>query len=125
MEEITCANLLSQEAKRDPIAFSRGLHEQGSLIYLESILDLGGGWIITAYDAASALLKDLRLTKDPLKISEASSSEQLPTLSKMLSMRQDMLVTHPPDHTHLRHLVSKAFTPRTVEQLRSHIQQIA
>jgi pimeloyl-[acyl-carrier protein] synthase len=35
-----------------------------------------------------------------------------------------MLFRDPPDHTRLRTLVSKAFTPRVIEGLRPHIQQI-
>jgi cytochrome P450 len=35
-----------------------------------------------------------------------------------------MLFLNPPDHTRLRGLVSKAFTPRTVERMRPHIGQI-
>jgi cytochrome P450 len=35
-----------------------------------------------------------------------------------------MLGTDPPDHTRLRGLVSKAFTPRMIEQLRPRIQDI-
>lgn len=35
-----------------------------------------------------------------------------------------MLNVDPPDHTRLRRLVSKAFTPRTIEQLRPRIQEI-
>src|SRR5262249_32370105 len=36
-----------------------------------------------------------------------------------------MLRRDPPDHTRLRRLVSKVFTPRMVEQLRSRVQAIA
>lgn len=35
-----------------------------------------------------------------------------------------MLFTDPPTHTRLRSLVSKAFTPRTVERLRPHIEEL-
>jgi hypothetical protein len=38
--------------------------------------------------------------------------------------RSSMLRMDPPDHTRLRSLVSKAFTPRTVETLRPRIEQI-
>jgi cytochrome P450 len=36
----------------------------------------------------------------------------------------DMLFQNPPDHTRLRGLVQKAFTPRRIELLRTQIQQI-
>jgi cytochrome P450 len=35
-----------------------------------------------------------------------------------------MLSTEPPEHTRLRRLVSKAFTPRSIEELRPRIQEI-
>jgi cytochrome P450 len=35
-----------------------------------------------------------------------------------------LLFLDPPDHTRLRRLVSKAFTPRRIEQLREHIEEI-
>src|SRR3989449_4211066 len=35
-----------------------------------------------------------------------------------------MLFRAPPDHTRLRALVSKAFTPRVIERMREHIQDI-
>ena len=35
-----------------------------------------------------------------------------------------MLMMDPPDHTRLRKLVSKAFTPRTVERLRPHVADL-
>ncbi|MFJ8826135.1 cytochrome P450 [Streptomyces sp. NPDC102467] len=36
-----------------------------------------------------------------------------------------MLDLEPPDHTRIRRLVSKAFTPRTVEQLRPYVEKLA
>ena len=35
-----------------------------------------------------------------------------------------LLFMDPPDHTRLRRLVSRAFTPRTVEQLRPHVAEL-
>jgi cytochrome P450 len=40
------------------------------------------------------------------------------------SLSPSMLRTDPPDHTRLRGLVSKAFTPRTIETLRPRIEAI-
>jgi len=40
-------------------------------------------------------------------------------------MAEHMLNTDPPDHTRLRRLVAKAFTPRSVAALVPRIEQIA
>lgn len=36
-----------------------------------------------------------------------------------------MLDLEPPDHTRIRRLVSKAFTPRTVERLKPYVARLA
>ena len=36
----------------------------------------------------------------------------------------NLLFLDPPDHTRLRRLVSKAFTPRSIEQLRPHVHEL-
>lgn len=36
-----------------------------------------------------------------------------------------MLDLEPPDHTRIRRLVSKAFTPRTVERLKPYVEELA
>jgi cytochrome P450 len=78
-----------------------------------------GFWVLTRYDDVVAALRDPRLTKEPIAAYVAARTG-LPQPSMGLSM----LDRDPPDHTRLRGLVSKAFTPRVVEALRPHIQQI-
>jgi len=130
MGQITFTDLLSQETKRDPIAFSARLREQGPLIHLTSPFGMGESWIVTTYDDAIAILKDPRFTKDIQKVSPPQDGQdtaggRASIIHRFLTWRRDMLTVDPPDHSRLRGLVSKAFTPRMIEQLRPRIQQIA
>ncbi|GCF08493.1 cytochrome P450 family protein [Dictyobacter arantiisoli] len=130
MGQITFADLLAQETKHDPIAFYTRLREQGPLIPFNSPLAPGVSWIVTTYDDGIALLKDPRFIKDIQKVSSPSEGqntvdEGASVLPRFITWRRDMLTVDPPDHTRLRGLVSKAFTPRMIEQLRPRIQQIA
>jgi cytochrome P450 len=126
MEQITFADLLSQEAKRDPIEFATRLRAQGPLINLKTPLSMGDSWIMTNYDDIVWMLKDPRFIKNIQKISNPEDVEgSTPYIQQFLTWRRDMLTVDPPDHTHLRNLASKAFTPRMIEQLRPRIQQIA
>jgi len=124
MRQITLIDLLSQETKLDPISFYARLREQGSLIRLTNFPGTGDGWVVTAYDDALAVLKDPRFIKDRQKVSPPEDEQSSSQVNRLFSLRRDMLITDPPDHTRLRHLVSKAFTPRVIEQLRPRIQQI-
>ena len=130
MEKISFTDLLSKETKRDPLAFAARLREQGPL--LPFVAPLGAGaWMTTTHEDAIAVLKDPRFVKDSLKFGlpeqgQASTDERDDTYFKrLLAFRRDMLSVDPPDHTRLRGLVSKAFTPRMIERLRPRIQQIA
>jgi cytochrome P450 len=78
-----------------------------------------GFWVLTRYDDVVAALRDPRLAKEAIAgFVAARFGAPVP------AMGQSMLDRDPPDHTRLRGLVSKAFTPRVVEGLRPHIQQI-
>src|SRR5581483_87785 len=130
MQQITFLDFLSQETKRDPVAFAARLQEQGPLIQLPALPGIGGAWLVTTYDDAIAVLKDPRFIKDVQKLSLPESGQEAPgesasMIHRFLTFRRDMLTVDPPDHTRLRNLVSKAFTPRMIEQLRPRIQQIA
>ncbi|MFG2126207.1 cytochrome P450 [Streptomyces sp. NPDC048751] len=73
-------------------------------------------WLVVGHEEARAALADPRLSKDGSRIGVVFLDEQL--IGKYL------LVADPPQHTRLRALVSRAFTPRRVEELRPRIQRI-
>ena len=81
-------------------------------------------WWVTRYDDAEAvLLDDERFVRDPRL---AVPPEQRPELPEFFSfIDSNMLNRDGDDHRRLRRLVSKAFTPRMIEQLRPRIQEIA
>jgi cytochrome P450 len=73
-------------------------------------------WLITRYDDAFMVLKDERFVKDWLP-----HTRWIHKISGGLT--RHMLNQDGPDHTRLRTLVHKAFTPALVERLRSRIQR--
>jgi hypothetical protein len=80
-----------------------------------------GFYILTRYDDVAMLLRDPRFGKrgyDALLAARFASEQNTPGLAT------SMLFRDPPDHTRLRSLVSKAFTPRTIETLRPRIEAI-
>ncbi len=78
---------------------------------------VAGFWVLTRYDDIVAVLRDdSRFGKGAIGAQMAAREGDTAGLS--------MLVMDPPDHTRLRGLVNKAFTPRVVETLRPRIQQI-
>jgi cytochrome P450 len=74
-------------------------------------------------DVASAI-KDPRFAKDPWKtLTREEQKRKLPWTPWFLKpLTQSMLSKDQADHTRLRGLVHKAFTPRAIEQLRAGIE---
>jgi pimeloyl-[acyl-carrier protein] synthase len=78
-----------------------------------------GFWVLTRYDDVVAALRDPRLAKEAIAAFVAARFGAPVAITGFSMLDRD-----PPDHTRLRSLVSKAFTPRVVEGLRPRIQQI-
>ena len=78
-----------------------------------------GFWVLTRYEDVVAALRDPRLAKEAIASFVAARFG-----APVPAMGLSMLDRDPPDHTRLRGLVSKAFTPRVVEGLRPRIQEI-
>jgi cytochrome P450 len=82
-----------------------------------------GFWLLTRYDDVSWLLRAGLSVEDRnvadgafRQLRDQMYGDQLPGADKLSMLDRD-----PPDHTRLRRLVSKAFTPRAVEALRPRI----
>jgi cytochrome P450 PksS len=94
-------------------------------VYRTILPDKRIAWLVTRYDDALAALKDERLAKDPLNAlphGKSSRPQWMPGFLKPLA--RNMLDLDAPDHTRLRNLVHKAFTPRLVEQMRERVQTL-
>ena len=85
-------------------------------------------WLISRHADVSALLRDRRLGRSYLHVSDHAGFGQPPDLPGSEDFSGTSFATAcstgAPDHTRLRRLVSRAFTPRTVERLRPRVQQI-
>jgi cytochrome P450 len=80
-------------------------------------------WLITRFDDAKAALADPRLAKDPRLAWDALKAAGLVS-GEPGEATFDLHTTDPPEHTRLRGLVSKAFTPGRVEGMRVRVQEI-
>ena len=80
-------------------------------------------WVVTRYDDVVRVLREFsaRRTPTPEQLTAMGLAELNPIAEVMV---RQMLFLDPPAHTRLRALASAAFTPRRVEALRSHIQEI-
>ncbi|MFD7783723.1 cytochrome P450 [Streptomyces nojiriensis] len=78
-------------------------------------------WLVTRYDDVRSALSDPRLSLDKTNAAEGSYRG----LSLPPALDANLLNMDPPDHTRMRKLVSRAFTPRRVDALRAPIRRTA
>jgi pimeloyl-[acyl-carrier protein] synthase len=86
-----------------------------------------GFWVLTRHADVLALLRDPRMSRDPRRsqrVEQLRTSAELDELLAAEEAAPSMLFVDPPDHTRLRALVNKAFTPAAVERLRPRVEAI-
>jgi cytochrome P450 len=84
-----------------------------------------GFWLLTRYEDVSALLR-ANMSVEDSNVTDRALIELREQMfgaedEQARSRNRSMLDRDPPDHTRLRRLVSKAFTPRAIEALRPRI----
>jgi cytochrome P450 len=113
--------LATPEGRRDPYPRYHALREAAP-IHRSA---LGNLWYLSRYDDTRFVLRDPRFGKHPegsmpgFGVDDADRSEYMANFR-----RSSMLFLDPPDHTRLRGLVSREFTPRRVDALRPRIRAL-
>jgi cytochrome P450 len=120
-------NIVSPKFKANPFPFLAALRANQP-VYRTSLPDKVKTpiWLITRYEDVNALLKDERFPKNRRSALTPEQLRKLPWVPPMFRpLERNMLDLDEPDHTRLRALVHKAFTPRLVEQMRERVQTLA
>ncbi len=87
------------------------------------VLDVPGGpVVVTRYDDVARLLRTNDVSRDIDEHLLIDESDPLARRRRERRTAKTILNLDPPDHTRLRRLVSKAFTPTAVERLRPRIE---
>lgn len=109
----------------DPYPAYAELRERGRAVYYEPT----DQWLVPHHADVSALLRDRRLGRTYQHRFSHEDFGRTPPPPEHEPFRvlndHGMLDLEPPDHTRIRRLVSKAFTPRTVESLKPYVQNLA
>ncbi len=118
------AALVSADFVRDPYPLLDVLREHRPVYRSESL----GAWVLTRYDDIVATFKDVGTYSNEGRLARAAA--YLPEGTCELAVfdahykTKGLLHSDPPDHTRMRRVVARAFSPRVIDRMRPRIQQI-
>jgi cytochrome P450 PksS len=82
-------------------------------------------WLVTRYDDALTVFKDPRFANDWRTVLTPQQAAKMPRMPRVFEIVQrNMINVDEADHTRLRGLVHKAFTPRLVANMLERIQRL-
>lgn len=114
-------DLLSPAAVADPYPLLDALREHDPVHWSPRYRS----WIVTRFDDVTSALRDPRFSSDritPFVQAKLTGPDADPALQDTFSVLATWMVfKDPPDHTRLRRLLRRAFTPRAVESLRPSV----
>jgi len=114
-----------QNSLQDPYPLYSKLRKESPIVYSESL----AYYFVSGYETCNSILKGAQFGHTPNDVENS-----YPVRDRYLSnyadkhprMKQRSILTlNPPDHNRIRNIVSKAFTPRSIEQLKSFISNLA
>lgn len=122
-QSLSLSNLLRPEIRANPYPLYQQIRSTDPVHWDEPM----GFWALTRYADIVTALRNSRFSKAQgikTALNRLPETEQEMAKPVYHLFSKQMLYADPPYHTHLRGLVNKAFTPRMVERMRPHIQQI-
>ncbi|MFN8616621.1 MAG: cytochrome P450 [Dehalococcoidia bacterium] len=111
------------EYQNDPFTLLDEVREEARVVRDDFL----GRYIVARFEDVQAILNDRDLAVDPRKAAERTFNSMFRQRASQADedSQPSMLFLDPPDHTRLRSLVTKAFTPRSIEKMRVRIGEIA
>ena len=124
LDPVPKVDLASSEFKKDAFAFYARLRAEQPVCPV-TLPNRQVAWLITRYEYVAAVLKDGRFAKDKQNALTPQQTARQPWVPPIFRpLTRNMLDVDAPDHTRLRSLVHKAFTPRLVERMRERIETL-
>jgi cytochrome P450 len=117
--------LFSDEILQDPYPTYARMHAEGPLHFL----DVGGKWAVWSifnHAECSSIAKDPRLSakraQQQISLLPVDRQAEFSELARMLGLW--LIFMDPPEHTRLRKLLNKGFSPAAIEGLRPQVEDI-
>ena len=118
-------NPMLGQARSDPYPLYKRLREKDPVHRSHAIF----GWVLFRHADCLELLRDPRFSADDRNFVGFARQQAIAVADGLADPdgkdEPVMLRRDPPDHTRLRGLVNKAFTPRAIETLRQRVEEIA
>jgi cytochrome P450 len=117
--------VFSEDFLQDPYPTYARLHEEGPLHFLD-VGSKWGVWSIVSHAECSSIAKDPRLSakraQQLITLLPVNRQAEFKELARMFSLW--MIFMDPPEHTRLRKLLNKGFSPAAIEGLRPQVEAI-
>lgn len=110
---------------QNPYPFYKELRDKFPIVYSKKL----DTFFVSRYDTCNMILKEKQFGHTPNDLDEPS-----PIFDKYMKeygdkhpkmKRRSILSLNPPDHTRIRNLASRSFTPRAIEQLKPFIENLS